>query len=295
MAAESGRRLTRLAAVVRKDYAAAQAGAARARLRRPADHDPRPARAAGPTSPRRPRSPRASSSCLSTSSRTPTRSRATSCGSMGEGRSRRAGSSWSAMPSSRSTGSGRRADAIFGHLRGGVRPPGRLALTENFRSVPACSTSSMPCSTTPSPTASRRRARRSRADARPNRDDVAEPPPTSSGRSRLPDDEEAGEARAASAEQRQLDEARCLARRLRTASRTTAGSSSIGRTRTTRPAEPGDVAFLFRAMTDVWPYETALADEGFDYHVVGGSAFYAQQEMHDVVNVLSVIEDPSTR
>ena len=52
------------------------------------------------------------------------------------------------------------------------------------------------------------------------------------------------------------------------------------------------MAFLFRAMTDVWPYEAALADEGFDYHVVGGSAFYAQQEVHDLINVLSVVEDP---
>ena len=34
------------------------------------------------------------------------------------------------------------------------------------------------------------------------------------------------------------------------------------------------------------------AEEGFDYHVVGGSAYYAQQEVHDLINVLSVIEDP---
>ena len=51
-------------------------------------------------------------------------------------------------------------------------------------------------------------------------------------------------------------------------------------------------ALLFRAMTDLWPYETALADEGFDYHTIGGSAFYAQQEVHDVINLLSVVEDP---
>ena len=45
-------------------------------------------------------------------------------------------------------------------------------------------------------------------------------------------------------------------------------------------------------MTDVWPYETALADQGFEYHTIGGSAFYSQQEILDVINVLSVIEDP---
>ena len=63
-------------------------------------------------------------------------------------------------------------------------------------------------------------------------------------------------------------------------------------TREVRQAHPGDVAFLFRAMTDVGPYESALVEEGFDYHVIGGSAFYAQQEVHDLINVLSVIEDP---
>ena len=52
------------------------------------------------------------------------------------------------------------------------------------------------------------------------------------------------------------------------------------------------MAFLFRAMTEVWPYEAALADLGFDYHTLGGSAFYSQQEIRDVVNVLSVVEDP---
>ena len=45
-------------------------------------------------------------------------------------------------------------------------------------------------------------------------------------------------------------------------------------------------------MTDLWPFESALADEGFDYHTIGGSAFYAQQEVHDVINLLSVVEDP---
>ena len=86
-------------------------------------------------------------------------------------------------------------------------------------------------------------------------------------------------------------EARCLARRLR--ERLDAGWPVFDRaTNATRRAHPGDVALLFRAMTDLWPYEAALADEGFDYHTIGGSAFYAQQEVHDVINLLSVVEDP---
>ena len=57
----------------------------------------------------------------------------------------------------------------------------------------------------------------------------------------------------------------------------------------------GDVAFLFRSLTDLGPYEPALAAEGLDYHVVGGSAFYAQQEVHDLINVLSVDRGPARR
>ena len=54
--------------------------------------------------------------------------------------------------------------------------------------------------------------------------------------------------------------------RIRHRLRRRAGRSSIARRKQPRPAHAGDVAFLFRAMTDVWHYETALADLGFDYH-----------------------------
>ena len=59
-----------------------------------------------------------------------------------------------------------------------------------------------------------------------------------------------------------------------------------------RPMQPRDVAFLFRTLNDVAPYEQALADEGLAYYVVGGSAFYAQQEVQDLINVLAVLDDP---
>ncbi len=32
--------------------------------------------------------------------------------------------------------------------------------------------------------------------------------------------------------------------------------------------------------------------EGLDYHVVGGSGFFAQQEVLDLINVLTAVEDP---
>ncbi|MCA1684608.1 MAG: UvrD-helicase domain-containing protein, partial [Planctomycetia bacterium] len=86
-------------------------------------------------------------------------------------------------------------------------------------------------------------------------------------------------------------EARWLARLIR--GRLDAGWPVRDRgSKTVRNAHAGDVAFLFRAMTDLAPYESALQTEGLDFHVVGGKAFYAQQEVQDLVNVLSVIEDP---
>jgi ATP-dependent helicase/nuclease subunit A len=66
---------------------------------------------------------------------------------------------------------------------------------------------------------------------------------------------------------------------------------------TARPVQPGDVAILLRAMSDVAIYEEALREHGLDYHLVGGMAFYAQQEVFDVLNLLravsSTIDEPS--
>lgn len=53
-----------------------------------------------------------------------------------------------------------------------------------------------------------------------------------------------------------------------------------------RPVRPGDVAVLFRALSDVQHYEEALRRHGIDYYLVGGHAFYAQQEIFDVLNLL---------
>jgi ATP-dependent helicase/nuclease subunit A len=63
-------------------------------------------------------------------------------------------------------------------------------------------------------------------------------------------------------------------------------------TNAVRPMQPLDVAFLFRALTDVAEYERALADAGLDFYVIGGSAFYAQQEVQDLINVLAALDDP---
>jgi ATP-dependent helicase/nuclease subunit A len=56
-----------------------------------------------------------------------------------------------------------------------------------------------------------------------------------------------------------------------------------------RPLARGDIAILFRALGDVHLYESALRAEGLDYYLVGGHAFYAQQEVHDFVHLLRAV------
>ena len=56
-----------------------------------------------------------------------------------------------------------------------------------------------------------------------------------------------------------------------------------------RPAQPGDVAILFRVLSDVQHYEEALRQENIDYYLVGGHAFYTQQEVYDVLHLLRSI------
>jgi hypothetical protein len=59
-----------------------------------------------------------------------------------------------------------------------------------------------------------------------------------------------------------------------------------------RPVQAGDVVLLFRAMTNVELYEAALRHYGLDYYLVGGRAFFAQQEIYDLLNLLRALENP---
>jgi ATP-dependent helicase/nuclease subunit A len=59
-----------------------------------------------------------------------------------------------------------------------------------------------------------------------------------------------------------------------------------------RPVKQGDVVLLFRAMTNVAFYEAALRRYGLDYYLVGGRAFFAQQEIYDLLNLLRALENP---
>ncbi len=172
---------------------------------------------------------------------------------------------------------------IFEAFRDKFPGAGRHALTENFRSVPGILdfVNALFDATFPEPdNALIPGASLVRHDDQPVVEFLWATEP-----------EESSKSSKSTAHDRRKVEARWLARRLR--QRLDANWMVRDRqTKEIRAAHPGDIAFLFRAMTDVGPYESALDDEGFDYHVIGGSAFFAQQEVHDLINLLSVIEDP---
>ena len=58
-----------------------------------------------------------------------------------------------------------------------------------------------------------------------------------------------------------------------------------------RRVEPGDIVILFRAFSNLAVYEDALRKSGVDYYVVGGRAFFAQQEIYDFVNLCKFLDD----
>src|SRR4029077_4700229 len=60
-----------------------------------------------------------------------------------------------------------------------------------------------------------------------------------------------------------------------------------------RAPKPADVAILFRTLSDVQVYEEALREYGLDYYLVGGHAFYAQQEIFDLLNLLRTLNSLS--
>jgi len=59
-----------------------------------------------------------------------------------------------------------------------------------------------------------------------------------------------------------------------------------------REVKQGDFALLFRALTNVEYYEEALRRYGIGYYLVGGHAFYSQQEIYDLLNLLRAIDIP---
>jgi ATP-dependent helicase/nuclease subunit A len=170
---------------------------------------------------------------------------------------------------------------VFLDLRNQIPEPGKLPLTRNFRSQPAVLNfvnalfqQSLGPEYRP---------------LRPNRPQATPEPAIEFLWTLTPDKRQPGGKQDARAQ-----EARRIARRLRelleSETPLIADASAEGGK---RPLRLGDVAILFRALSDVALYESALREYDLDYYLVGGHAFYAQQEIYDVLNLLRAIASPA--
>jgi ATP-dependent helicase/nuclease subunit A len=171
---------------------------------------------------------------------------------------------------------------VFHDLRSTVPKRGQLPLNENFRSQPAILNfvNALFCGA----------FQNQYEPLRPHRAQITPEPAVEFLWAITPsknDKSIKGAARAARAE-----EARRIARRIRqlvdSEEGIIAGPASETKT-STRPLELRDIAILFRTLSNVDLYEAALRDYGLDYYVVGGHAFYAQQEIYDVLNLLRAV------
>ncbi|MBN1571711.1 MAG: UvrD-helicase domain-containing protein [Deltaproteobacteria bacterium] len=66
-------------------------------------------------------------------------------------------------------------------------------------------------------------------------------------------------------------------------------------TKEPRAVKYGDIAILIRTMTSVSIYEEALKRENIPYIIVGGRGYYQRQEISDLINILSVVLDPTDK
>lgn len=116
--------------------------------------------------------------------------------------------------------------------------------------------------------------------------------PPSSGRDDE-DDSAGGPPKKAGAAELRRCEAEQIASRIQQIVHGGEACVRVKRSQERRPARYGDVVILLRAMSDASTYETALRRAGIPYYVVGGQAFYAQQEIYDLAHLLRAVSRPS--
>ncbi|MEX2091893.1 MAG: UvrD-helicase domain-containing protein [Pirellulales bacterium] len=170
---------------------------------------------------------------------------------------------------------------VFLDLRGEVPVAGQLPLTKNFRSQPAVLNFVNALFV--------HALGKEYKPLRPNRSQTTAEPAIEFLWTITPDKKAVGGKQDARSQ-----EARRIARRLRELIESEApiiadALAHGGK----RPLRLGDVAILFRALSDVALYESAFRDYGLDYYLVGGHAFYAQQEIFDVLNLLRAVASPA--
>lgn len=79
---------------------------------------------------------------------------------------------------------------------------------------------------------------------------------------------------------------------MRTAEAESIANRIVALTRGDSARDPGEIVILFRALTNTPIYENALRNKGIDYYLAGSRAYFAQQEVFDIANVLRAIENP---
>lgn len=58
-----------------------------------------------------------------------------------------------------------------------------------------------------------------------------------------------------------------------------------------RAVRYGDIAILFRALSDIKIYERALRQRGIPYYVLAGKGFYERQEIQDILSLLQFLDN----
>ena len=189
------------------------------------------------------------------------------------------------------------APELFQRLQDGTAEHGRIPLSLNFRSQPEIlnfvnvlfapifgekyqALAAKRAQTSPTPAVEFMWA----VDSVPEEDETGELPlPTDAGQN----------SRKATAEDLRRLEADWLARRIRglvDSREPRIPADKRDGSLPLRPVEYGDCALLFRALSNVGIYEAALERYGIPYYVVGGKAFYAQQEIYDLLNFLKSLD-----
>jgi len=104
------------------------------------------------------------------------------------------------------------------------------------------------------------------------------------------------DAAGGSAAERRLREARGIAARIRQVLSGEAGIAvrerGEGGPERARTPRPGEVAVLFRRLTQLGPYERALREAGIPFRLARGGGFYQASEVRDVGELLAALADP---
>jgi ATP-dependent helicase/nuclease subunit A len=176
------------------------------------------------------------------------------------------------------------APDVFRNLRGQIHEKGRLPLTVNFRSQPEILhfVNALFCETFGG-------GDNTYEPLQPSRDQATQAPAIEFLWTITPDKNKTYQA--GEKDKARREEAKAIARRLSALLDPACNEFPAvdKETKKARQLKPADVAILFRTLSDVQVYEEALREYGLDYYLVGGHAFYAQQEIFDVLNLLRAV------